>query len=214
MAKTKEEKKETPQVEKPETLYKKGMINSTDQAAPQLKSYDNGILRMTGNLVMQNREGEVTTMNFVAYNKDAEKIHTSLTQGEKHFTLAGEQKNGSLYVRNVYQHRMMSIEGKINHMEQKEGNTRLLVGVHSDKIGNQTFAVNIKDGKELNGAKLEKGSNIAINGEGKIYDYVKEPNKRGVDITAWNVAPTKAELDKIVATKQEQSKSSEVEQTV
>jgi len=198
-SKKKEEPKAQEQVA--ETQYLKGRINANEKAAPKLNEYDNGTLRLSGNFVEKTQEG-TKTVNFVAYNKDAEKIHTALTQEDRNFTLAGKVKDGNLYVENVYKHKMMSIEGKINHVEAKGKTTRLLIGVPSDKVGNQSFAVNVHENKELNGAKLEKGGTIAVNGEGKIYDSIKEPNKRGVDITAWNVAPDKAQLEAIVAEKQ------------
>jgi len=206
-------KKEAPaqQAASQEKVYMKGRVNAKETAAPRLTEYDNGTLRLSGNFLEKTKEG-VKAVNFVAYNKDAEKIHTALTQEDRNFTLAGHMRNDALIVENVYKHKMMSIEGQINHVKENGQYTDLLVGVKSDKVGNQSFNVSVYKDKELNGAKLEKGETIAINGEGKIFD-TKEPNKRGVEISAWNVAKDSNQLQEIVAAKQA-SKQEELAQTM
>ncbi len=191
-----------------EIKYFKGKINTHEKAAPELVPYENGTLRMTGSLVYRNGQ-EWDTVNFIAYNANAEKINTAISLEQRTFTLSGELKQGNLYVRDVKMHQLQSIEGTINFVEkQKNGDHKLLVGVKNERDMTFTFYATVPEGKELNGSTLEKGQLIAINGEGTVFD--KKDDSRAIDIRAWNVAKNAEELEKIIELKREASKEKTV----
>lgn len=209
---TKTKSKDKEKTPAPVVEYFKGKINTHEEAAPEMVMYENGTLRMTGSLVYQTKDKEKQwdTISFVAYNKNAEKIHTAITLEKRSFTLSGEVRQGNLYAQDVKLHQLQSIEGTINHIDKKDdGTTKLLVGVKNDKDMTFTFYATIPKDKELNGAKIEKGGLIAINGEGSVFD--KKDDSRAVDIRAWNVAKNKEELDAIIAQKQEAKQETQKE---
>lgn len=182
--------------EEKETHYLKGKLNTHEKALPELKLYGNGTLRMTGQLVHKVGE-DFKYQNFIAYNQIAEKLNTAISLDERTFTLSGEIRNNALYVKKAQMHKLLSIEGTIKHIEEKDNSMQLRIGTTENNIPITYFA-SVQTNKELNGAVLEVDQMIAINGEGTIFD--KKDLSRATDIKAWNVASDIEKLNEVIKT--------------
>lgn len=195
----------------------KGVVNTHEKSTPEFKHYPSGSTRLTFNLV--HRKGaETKYLDIVAYNQQAERLY-SLIKGSdvREFTLTGEIKQNGKYehlkVDKIIAHQLLSIEGEIKFMEDKKLGgkdfKKLLVTFKNEHNVNEAYNVLISEKQELNGAKLEVGTKIAVNG--LTNEFVHKDETRSVQIDSWNVAKDMATLETVIESKKTAKKAQEPE---